>query len=122
MCADEFHKPGEYKPKVYVQYKIDQLQKALRMAERLGNREVFNWAEILRSAEEIIKNAPKDEQSQTAARRRYLEVLADMDPDALPAPLQPIVATAAAILEGDDEYQRALAAAPILAVPSKPNE
>lgn len=89
--------------KQYVRYKIDGVQKALRMAQRLGDRDVFNWAEILRGAEEILKNAPKDEQSQEQARRRYLEVLADMDSDDVPAALRPVVCAAQAILEGYDD-------------------
>ena len=89
-------------PPPHSKYRIDGIQKGLRMAERLKNNEVFNWAEILRSAEEIIKNAPKDPASQEAARKRYLEVLADMDVDEVPAALRPMIASAQAILEGDD--------------------
>lgn len=91
--------------KQHTKYRIDGIQKALRMAERLKDREVFNWAEILRSAEEIIKNAARDPASQEAARKSYLEVLADMDADELPAALRPICGTAAAILEADDAAQ-----------------
>jgi len=89
--------------RTFTKYRIDGIQKGLRMAERLKIKDVFNWAEILRSAEEIIKNAPKDPESQEAARRRYLEVLADMDSDDVPAALRPMIASAQAILEGDDE-------------------
>lgn len=95
--------PSTTTPKPKIRYKIDQLQKALRMAERLGNREVFNWAEILRTTEEILKNAAPDDESQEKARKRFLEVLADMDADEVPPPLRPIVTSAQAILEGEDE-------------------
>lgn len=91
--------------KNYQRYKIDGVRKALRMAERLKLPDVFNWAEILRAAEEIMKNAGKSESEQEDARRHYLAVLAGMDADAVPAPLKPIIATARAILAVDGVKQ-----------------
>lgn len=117
------------KQRVFVKYKIDQLQKALRMAERLpdppagsgwSRRDVFNWAEILRSAEEVMKNASKDELSQEGARRRYLELLADMDAEHVPPPLRPMIMAAQAILECDDEERARKQASKILAATQVP--
>lgn len=119
----------KHKPRAYIRYKIDQIQKALRMAERLpdppqgsgwSRRDVFNWAEILRSAEEIMKNADKDETSQENARRRYLEVLADMEADHVPPPLRPMIMAAQAILECDDEAKAQATANKILEVTHGP--
>lgn len=82
-------------------YKIDGIQKALRMAERLGDRDTFNWAELIRGTEDIIKNAARDEASQEDARKRFLTVLADIDPDSVPSALRPVVMTAKNVLEVD---------------------
>jgi hypothetical protein len=82
-------------------YRIDGIQKALRMAERLGDRDTFNWAELIRGTEDIMKNAAADETSQEDARRRFLAVLADIDPDSVPAALRPVVMTAKNVLAVD---------------------
>ena len=88
--------------KVAKRYTIDGVQKALRLAERLGDRETYNWCEIIRAGEEIMKNAPKDEESQEDARRQFLEMISEIDTGTVPAPVKPIVHTAKAILSFND--------------------
>lgn len=85
----------------HVRFKIDEVQKALRMAQRLGVKDVFNWAEILRAADAVLKNAAKDPDAQEQARRMYLETIAGVDESAMPPALRPIVITARNILAVD---------------------
>lgn len=91
----------------YHRYKIDGVRKALRMAERLKTdpnyRAIFNYAEIMRSAEEILKNAKPESDAQQEARRLYLEAIAAMDLDSLPSVLRPVVSTARSILEIEEQ-------------------
>ena len=110
MSTDDRKPSGPpYPPatKVYQRYKIDGVRKALRMAERLKTdpnyRAIFNYAEIMRSAEEILKNASQEEGEQENARRMYLEAIAMMDLEDMPSVLRPVVSTARSILEIESE-------------------